>query len=330
MNVRVIIYGIGKRYLYFFNNQEFVEIGLIKNEVEVVGFADGSQTIWGKEIAYNNNIFRVKSIDAFDKSDYDKIVVTTKERFTEIQEELVKRGYESNCIFLIDSFFETYLDTIYGIENFREKTGIEIGGPSALFYNIYNKCAVCDGVNFSSYTVWWENETNDFRYMDKTLGVIWIADATDMHQIGDEKYDFVLSSNNLEHIANPLKALREFVRLVKIGGVVLVVVPQKEKTFDHNREYTTFDHILQDYLGNIGEDDLSHLPEIVEKHDYDMNPSCGGKEKFIERANKNAENRCLHHHVFDERCLRKAFEYVGLRVICFGKVTENWYIIGRR
>lgn len=40
-----------------------------------------------------------------------------------------------------------------------------------------------------------------------------------------------------------------------------------------------------------------------------MDIACGGKDKFIEQAQKNFENRCLHHHVFNEQCLRKSLEF---------------------
>lgn len=53
-------------------------------------------------------------------------------------------------------------------------------------------------------------------------------------------------------------------------------------------------------------------------------------EKFIERAKKNVENRCLHHHVFDENTLRKAFDFAGLEVIDFSEEQDNWLILGRR
>lgn len=109
-----------------------------------------------------------------------------------------------------------------------------------------------------------------------------------------------------------------------------MLVPIKEKTFDHNRECTAFEHLMEDYNSNIGEDDLTHLPEIIAKHDYGMDVLCGGKEQFIERAKKNVENRCLHHHVFEETCLRKAFEFVGLEVIAFREVMNNWLIMGQK
>lgn len=328
--MKTIIYGIGKRCFGFFFKSNSIEKEIIEKEIEIIGFADSDSTMWGKEILYDKKRYKVKSISDFHQSGDYGILITTEKYFEEIKESLIKNGHLEEYIFSIDSFIEQYLNKQYYIDKFKDKSGIEIGGPTELFFNVYNNCLTCDNVNFSSSTVWGMNDTHTFTYMNKKLGDILIAEATNMDSIADSTYDFVLSSNNLEHIANPLKALKEFSRIVKKDGIVLVLVPIKEKIFDHKREYTAFEHLLADYQNNIGEDDLSHLPEIIEKHDYAMDIQCGGKEKFIERAKKNIENRCLHHHVFEEECLRKSMAFADLKVIAFRNITENWLIIGQK
>lgn len=55
-------------------------------------------------------------------------------------------------------------------------------------------------------------------------------------------------------------------------------MPLKENCFEHNREYMLFEHLLEDYTHDIKEDDLTHLMEIIEKHDYAMDVKCGGKK----------------------------------------------------
>lgn len=326
--MKTVIYGVGKGYFDFFDSLSFIIEESIDKKIEIVGISDGNHDVWGSEITYRNHKFKICKIEEFQDIDY--IIVTSKKYFSDIKEELIEKGYRKEQILLIDRLYESYLINIFHADKFKEKDGIEIGGPTGLFHCIYKKCCSCDNVNFSSSTVWWEDKTQDFRYEDKVLGRSWILEATDMYQIKESQYDFVLSSNNLEHIANPLKALKEFARVVKNGGVILVLVPMKDKIFDHGREYTTFAHLLEDYENGIDENDLSHLPDIIEKHDYEMDWECGGKEKFIERAMKNIENRCLHHHVFDEKCLRRAFEFAGLEVIDFKEAGNNWLIIGEK
>ena len=218
------------------------------------------------------------------------------------------------------------------INLFSRKNGIEIGGPSAIFTPIYAKCSSCDGVNFSADTTWWQKgNTDNYYFSGKKLGSIFIADAVDMSCIHDNVYDFVISSNNLEHIANPIKALKEFMRISKNGGIIVVIVPMKNYTFDHKREYTKFEHMLSDYENDIDERDLTHLPEILELHDLSMDPPAGDIENFRQRSLKNYENRCLHHHVFCEDSLRKIYDYLGLEVIYFNQnVLGNYVIIGRK
>ena len=208
---------------------------------------------------------------------------------------------------------------------FAAKNGLEVGGPTALFDTIYKKCASCDGVNFRANTVWWDNNSsNSYTYNNKALGRVYIADAVDMACIKNDSYDFVMSSNNLEHIANPIKALKEFYRVLKKGGLMIILVPMKEKTFDHRREYTTFEHLISDYENNTPETDLTHLPEIIELHDYELDPPCGGRESFIKRSQLNYENRCLHHHVFSRECLEKLFTWLGMQIIEIREFYGNY------
>ena len=214
---------------------------------------------------------------------------------------------------------------------FNAKNGLEVGGPSGIFTSIYNYCASCDGVNFSPETVWWvNNASNSYTYAGKVLGRMFIADAVDMSCIEDSSYDFVMSSNNIEHIANPMKALKEFVRVAKSGGSIVVLVPDKRYTFDHRRDYTSFEHMLQDYENDTPETDLTHLPEILQLHDLAMDSPAGDLESFRKRSEHNYENRCLHQHVFCEDSLRKMFVYFGLEVLAFSECFHNYLIIGRK
>jgi len=64
----------------------------------------------------------------------------------------------------------------------------------------------------------------------------------------DSSQDFVFSSHVLEHLVDPIRALLEWDRLVRPGGAIFMIVPHKERTFDVDRERTTCDHLVQDYL----------------------------------------------------------------------------------
>lgn len=202
----------------------------------------------------------------------------------------------------------------------KGKVGLEIGGPSTLFATklpIYQVVQGLDGVNFSASTIWEGclQAGNTFRFHGWKKGRQFVADATDLSRIDSASYDFLLSSNCLEHVANPLKAMKEWVRVVKGGGHLLLVLPNKAANFDHRRPLTEFQHLLDDYKNDIGEDDLTHLEEILQLHDLSMDPPAGDREAFRQRSMDNLNNRTLHHHVFDRELIGQVFEHVGLEMI---------------
>ena len=218
---------------------------------------------------------------------------------------------------------------------FKRKKGIEIGGPSPYFNNqipIYKKILSCDGVNFSNQTVW-EGEIKEgtnYKYLNYNLGHQFICDAIELKHIESNKYDFILSCNNLEHIANPLKAVQEWLRIIKKNGLILLVLPFKESNFDHKRKYTTFDHLLLDYTNNTKEDDLTHLPEILELHDLSLDKEAGDFENFKKRSLENFANRCLHHHVFSAETLTQMFEYFNLKIKLKQQTNRDIIILGEK
>jgi hypothetical protein len=93
------------------------------------------------------------------------------------------------------------------------------------------------------------------------------------------------------------------------------VLPNYAKMFDHRRTPTEVNHLFEDFERNTQEDDLTHLPEILQLHDLNMDPQAGSFEQFRERSLKNVANRCLHHHVFDEHNSRELLQRLGMNVI---------------
>lgn len=216
---------------------------------------------------------------------------------------------------------------------FYGKNGLEIGGPSTLFSHksilpIYIMAKNLDNCNYSSETIW-EGKINEgltFSYHGNMLGYQFVREATDLEGIKSESYDFVISAHVLEHVANPLTALFEWKRVVKNGGVLLLIVPHKQGTFDHKRPITKLDHLIRDYENEIDEDDMSHLSEILRMHDLLMDPQAKTYDDFVTRAKDNFKNRCLHHHVFVTEEAVRMIDYVGLKIL-FVRSCLPWHII---
>ncbi len=92
-----------------------------------------------------------------------------------------------------------------------------------------------------------------------------------------------------------------------------MIVPDKERNFDHYRPTTTLQHMIDDFEANRGEDDLTHLNESVELNDYSM--MTFDKETFKSSAVRNLGTRYLHHHIFTLLSLRQLLEYAKLDIV---------------
>lgn len=223
---------------------------------------------------------------------------------------------------------------------FKHKLALEIGGPSPAFrenniFPIYEILEAVDGCNFSSNTVW-EGQIvaglGNYKYAESLTGLQYINEGSNLSTIPNEHFDVVLSCHSLEHIANPLKAIKEWMRVLKPKGYILLILPHPNFTFDHKRPITKFEHFLKDYQNGIDETDIECLEEVLNFHDMKRDPM--GPNTLIElkeRCLKNYENRCLHHHVFNIELIKEMFKFSGINFIESEFVSScNMITIGQK
>lgn len=215
------------------------------------------------------------------------------------------------------------------------KRGLEIGGPSVIFERgfrrlpVYPRVGSLDNCDFSQDTAWASHQDSYTFSAEKTPGKNIFRDASNLSSIASQTYDFILSSHNLEHFANPVKALQEWKRVTRSGGGLILVLPNYSKTFDHRRTPTSVDHMFEDFTRDTQEDDLSHLPEILEKHDLSLDPLAGSVEEFRRRSLDNFQHRCLHHHVFDKRNSRELLTRCGMNVVAVEAADFHIFLVAR-
>ena len=90
------------------------------------------------------------------------------------------------------------------------------------------------------------------------------VDVDRLRPIGDASFDAVIASHVIEHLANPLRALQEFHRVLRPGGRLVLVVPDRTRTFDHVRQPTTLRHLLDEHARNVAEVSEDHIREFCE------------------------------------------------------------------
>jgi SAM-dependent methyltransferase len=69
-------------------------------------------------------------------------------------------------------------------------------------------------------------------------------DVDGLAAIPDDSLDAVIACHVIEHLANPVAALREFERVLRPQGRLVLVVPDRNLTFDSVRQPTPLAYVL--------------------------------------------------------------------------------------
>lgn len=309
MMKKIIIYGIGKEFDYYYDlykklNASFKIVGCYDKNIEQLN-----------KKAKENKLDILTYEEMLECKDCDGIYVATLQYYQEIKMELIKKGENKRIALFSELLFETIMKNCTDV-----KDAIDIGGPSGVFLPLYNLIKKIDIANYSDNNLWAKTDFEKIYGPYVEIKKYFNNDATNLKDISDASYDLVCSSNTLEHIANPLKALLEWKRVLKSGGILLIFVPNKNFTYDRNRDYTAFDHLLADYNNDIGESDLYHLKEVVEKTDIeDFNffsvKKVKNREEHKNMLEENEKIRMMHHHVFNFEPLILTAKWLNMSVL---------------
>lgn len=146
------------------------------------------------------------------------------------------------------------------------------------------------------------------------------GEATDL-PFFDASLDFVASSHVLEHVANPVNALIEWQRVLKPGGYVYLVLPDRRYTFDRNRELTSPQHMIEDYIAKVDDTDSTHIDDFVFGIDWtEITPGLSEDELAIQRKANAGYHRDqssqgleinIHFHVFEPENFTGLLELAG-------------------
>jgi SAM-dependent methyltransferase len=84
-----------------------------------------------------------------------------------------------------------------------------------------------------------------------------------LHALSDASQDFVICSHVLEHLAEPIGLLDDMHRVLRPGGVALVLLPDRRRTFDRFRTGTPLAHLVAEYESGVSEVDDQHILDFL-------------------------------------------------------------------
>jgi predicted SAM-dependent methyltransferase len=67
---------------------------------------------------------------------------------------------------------------------------------------------------------------------ESPVKIDYLCKADNLVGIVNLSQDFIIANHVFEHLDNPLKALIEWHRVLKGGGILFLTVPDKRRTFD--------------------------------------------------------------------------------------------------
>jgi len=194
------------------------------------------------------------------------------------------------------------------VSKYIKGSGIEFGAGSSPFPTLPNVTVVYADLKNSL--------EHSLSFYDKTdiIDVDIVCDVVS-DVLSSNTYDFCILCHVIEHVQSPITALKNIYRILKKNGVCILVVPDKNKTFDAKRELTTLDHMVKDYESYSRNEDFMHYLEFYEKVH-----SLSGQE-LIEKATVEFNNKGdIHYHTFDNESFGSLINYSIKRNAGFKKV----------
>jgi SAM-dependent methyltransferase len=125
-----------------------------------------------------------------------------------------------------------------------------------------------------------------------------LGSAQDLSAFADGSLDFVIANHLLEHLEDPIKALKEFHRVLRKDGVLYLALPDPRVSFDRDRQLTSLEHLLDehrhgtlrnrhdhyiDWARNVDKDaDVAGRAERLMQMDYSIHFHVWKPDSFME------------------------------------------------
>ena len=166
------------------------------------------------------------------------------------------------------------------------------------------------------------DQCREYAYKPTLANVL--ATATFL-PFADSSLDYVAASHVIEHMPQTIRALREWHRVVKDGGHIYLIVPDKRRTFDRSRPLTPLEHVLTDDREWSPLRDIPHAVEIafavpvevLEGHSVAPESERECRDAYCRRlVTQLLQGRPvdIHHHVWTPETFLPIVEHLGWEI----------------
>jgi len=184
--------------------------------------------------------------------------------------------------------------------HFLKGRGMEIGALNMPF-------SVSDRVEVLYSDVMTPEQVNAHHPGSKLPDIV--SDSERYPTLNDNSLDFIIANHVLEHLTDPIQALKEWFRILKTNGILYLTIPDKRFTFDKERNRTPLSHLVADHGSTLEprRRNYAHLLEWA-THVEKLPPHSPTWKAWIERQLANGYS--VHNHVWVLEDILELLDYM--------------------
>jgi ubiquinone/menaquinone biosynthesis C-methylase UbiE len=165
----------------------------------------------------------------------------------------------------------------------------------------------------------------------------YVENGFEVGSIAGSSQDFVIANHVLEHADNPFKVLLNWSRVMKPGGTMMITVPIAARCFDRNRQVTSLEHLVDDYLLNEAGEVAAFRQKNREHYEewyrtsapivarirgkVEKEPSSPNGSEWLEDL-QGADNGDIHFHTFSKESFASFADCFARRIAGNFRVVE--------
>lgn len=263
--MKVIIFGAGK------TTEELLQFPL-KKDTEILFICDNDKNRWGKYLKG----YLIVSPNEILKQEYDWLILSVMNSifYCEIKKQLRDLNVWNNKVISFSNletvkYIESDLDQIFEIKRHLIPFS---KGPAEIYQDYIGETAKSHDRRLREgfFDKYCQGEGLDIGYGADILlpqcsgWDLRNGDAQYLRGVEDESFDFVYSSHCLEHMYDVREALRNWYRVVRRGGYLIVAIPHRD-LYEKKKELPSRWNLDHKHMFLIGKAEKPDTLDIVEE-----------------------------------------------------------------